>query len=61
MAIRLGQNNYGKSRVRLLRVTRNNESGTVLKELTLALFPLKETSRRLTRKAITARCSRPTR
>ena len=36
MAIRLGQNNYGKSRVRLLRVTRNNERHDI-KELTLAI------------------------
>src|ERR1700680_2905366 len=36
MAIRLGQNNYGKSRVRLLRVTRHGERHDI-KELTLAL------------------------
>src|SRR5271170_5366670 len=36
MAIRLGQNNYGKSRVRLLRVTRHNDRHEI-KELTLAI------------------------
>jgi urate oxidase len=36
MAIRLGENNYGKSRVRLLRVTRQ-EGRHDIKELTLAI------------------------
>src|SRR5580698_2210102 len=36
MAIRLGRNNYGKSRVRLLRVVRNRH-GHEIKELTLAI------------------------
>jgi urate oxidase len=36
MAIRLGRNNYGKSRIRLLRVVRNRH-GHEIKELTLAI------------------------
>lgn len=36
MTIRLGQNNYGKSRVRLLRVTRREDNHEI-KELTLAI------------------------
>ncbi len=36
MSIRLGQNDYGKSRVRLLRVT-HREDKHEIKELTLAI------------------------
>ena len=59
MAIKLGENNYGKSRVRLLRVVRQDGRHDI-RELTLG-FRSKEISRPRTRKATIAKFCRRTR
>ena len=59
MAIRLGENSYGKSLVRLLRVAR--QEGRTRFANSQYPFNLKATSRRRTPKGTTPKFCRPTR